>query len=100
MAYSGTNKSISTTTGRVVGVDVEAGIVGRHLHLVIAHAPVEQRPHAADDLIDRERLALDLVQALGVDEEAVAEQHPELAQVHLGDQHVLELLYEAAEALR
>ena len=42
--------------------------------------------------MNRERLALHFVQALGIDQILVAEQHAELAEVHLGDQHVLELL--------
>src|SRR4051794_6896443 len=54
-------------------------VLGRHAaHLVITRTPFQNPADAFDDLVDRERLALDLVQPLGVHHEPVAEQHPQL----------------------
>src|SRR5437868_9628262 len=56
---------------RAGGVGVEAGVFGGDFHFVLVGLPRQQRPDALDDLVDRERLALHLVQPLGVHQEAV-----------------------------
>ena len=52
---------------------------------------------ALHDCADRKGLAAHLVQTLGVHEEFVAQQHAQLAQVHLGHQHVPESPHHLAE---
>src|SRR4051794_30844721 len=63
-----------------------------HVHLELAHPPRKDRPDPRLHLADGERLALNLVQPLGVDQEAVANERTELPEVQLRHQDVLELL--------
>src|SRR2546428_13540044 len=46
------------TAGRAGGVNVEPRVLRRLFNLVIAHATLQQRPHALQDLLDRKHLAL------------------------------------------
>src|SRR5688500_5578527 len=73
---------------RALDVHVEH-VLGLHFHLVVVVPSVPQRPDSLGHLVDREGLALHLVQALGVDEEAVSEQAAELAEVQLGNEDAL-----------
>src|SRR5690349_6158690 len=85
-------KNFSLISVRDIGGVGRDDFVGRRVDLLRAGLPGQNRFHAVYDFLDHEGLAFDFVETLGVDEELCADEGAELAEVHLGDQHVLESL--------
>src|SRR5579883_1821261 len=84
--------SWSLTKSLRVSIGPEAGsIVSSSFCSAMLFAPVEQRFDPGLDLGDLERLSLDLVEADGRHQELGAQHLEQLAHVHLGHEHVLEV---------